>query len=82
VWYTAIPKPATGRVATVAVVLAVFPSTVAVIVAVPRATPVTTPAESTVAIDGFEVLQATARPVSTLPPVSRATAERCTVSPR
>ena len=52
---------------TVIVVWALLPSLVAVIAAVPTATPVTRPAVLTVAIPEADVLQSTTRPVSGLP---------------
>lgn len=57
----------TGAFETVTVTEALFPSDVAVIVAVPLDTPVTTPVAETAATDEFEELQVTVRPVSTVP---------------
>jgi hypothetical protein len=47
--------------------LAIFPDTVAVTVAVPAATAVTSPVVDTVAIIGNALFQTTVRPVSTAP---------------
>jgi hypothetical protein len=57
---------------TVTVELPVFPSTVAVIVVVPAATPVTTPPAATVAIDGALLDHDTTRPLRIFPLASRA----------
>jgi len=61
---------ATGTFATVIAAVPLFPSLVAVIVAVPAATPVTRPLADTVAIARFELDHATARPASTFPAAS------------
>lgn len=73
VWYTAIDglaglttTLATGFV-TVTVILPLFPSLVAVIVAVPRSTELTTPVAETVATDAALEDQVTARPVRVTP---------------
>jgi hypothetical protein len=58
-----------------------IPSLVAVMVALPAATPVTTPFADTVAAPVFEELQLTVRPVSVAPLASRVVAESCTVLP-
>jgi hypothetical protein len=71
---------ATGTAATVIAAVADTPSTVAVIVAVPDATAVTTPVALTVATESGELLQLTARPVSTFPAASRAVAVSCWVA--
>jgi hypothetical protein len=63
----AIITDATDTGVTVTTALAVFPSTVAVMVAVPAATAVTSPVADTVATVGDALLQPTARPVSTAP---------------
>jgi hypothetical protein len=65
---------ATGTSVTVTVAVPLFPSLVAVIVAEPAATPVTTPLDETVAIPVLELDHVTARPVSTLLFASRAVA--------
>ena len=61
---TVTPPPV--ATVTVAEAVPVFPSLVAVIVAEPAATPVTTPLEDTVAMPVLELDHVTARPVSTL----------------
>jgi hypothetical protein len=53
----------------------IFVSLVAVIVALPAATPVTKPLALTEAMPEFELDQVTTRPVSTLLPASRVVAE-------
>jgi hypothetical protein len=58
---------ATGGITTVTPAVPVFPSTVAVIVALPGPTPVTTPVLLTVAIAWDELVQATVRLVSVFP---------------
>jgi hypothetical protein len=65
---------------TVTAEVPLLPSLVAVIVVFPAATPLTRPDASTVAIDGWPLLQITARPVSTLPLASRVVAVSCTLS--
>src|SRR5881396_2947873 len=72
---------ATGTIATVTLAVPLFPSLVAVIVADPAATPVTSPAADTVAIAVFELVHATPRPVSTFPAASLVTALSCVVAP-
>ena len=72
---------ATGTGVTVIVAVPVIPSTVAVIVALPAATAVTTPAALTVATAGVPLLHVTARPVSAFPAASRAPATRDCVPP-
>ena len=76
-----ITTEATGTFATVTVAEALFPSLVAVIVAVPAATAVATPFDETAATDGFELDHVIARPVSTVPAASCAVAVSCTVLP-
>src|SRR6185503_10759531 len=56
-----------------------FPSTVAVMVAEPTATALTTPWFVTVATAASDVDHATGRPVNTAPLASRATADICVV---
>src|SRR5207245_2032131 len=70
-----------GTLATLIAADALCPSLVAAIVAAPAATPVTSPAADTVATAGFELVHATARPVSTLPAASLGVAVSCTVLP-
>src|SRR5438876_735282 len=72
---------ATGTFATVTLAVPLFPSLVAVIVADPAATPVTSPAADTVAIAVFELVQLITRPLSTLPAASFVTALSCVVAP-
>jgi hypothetical protein len=56
-----------------------WPSLVAVIVAVPASFAVTSPLELTVATLVFELAQVTARPLNTLPAASFSVAVSCTV---
>ena len=72
-----------GGGATVTVMAAVpgRPSLVAVMVAGPAATPVTSPLAETVATPLALVVHVTGRPVSTLPLASRSVAASCTVAP-
>jgi hypothetical protein len=74
---------ATGAGGTLTVMLAVplFPSLVAVIVALPAATPLTRPLDETVAIDALELDHAICRPERTLPVASVSIAPNCTVFP-
>ena len=58
-----------------------FPSLVAIMVALPGATPVTTPAADTVAIEGALLDHITTRPVSTVPLASRVVALNVTLWP-
>src|SRR5712692_407432 len=62
-----IVTDATGTFATLIAADALCPSLVAVIVAAPAATPVTSPAADTVAMAEFELVQVTARPARTFP---------------
>src|SRR5438445_286780 len=89
---TEVPvTPATARLFTVpgfpatavTVIVAVpfFPSLVAVIVAAPAATPVTTPLPFTVATAVLPLAQVTTRPASGFPLASLAVAVSCTVCP-
>ena len=64
---------------TVMAAVAVLPSTVAVMVALPGATAVTTPALFTLATLDALLLHVTARPVSIVPAASRALAVSCCV---
>ena len=68
---------ATGTGVTVMDALPVIPSTVAVSVAVPAATAVTSPVAETLTTAGALLLHATARPVSTFPLASWALAVSC-----
>jgi hypothetical protein len=61
--------------------VAVFPSAAAVIVAWPFATPTTSPVCVTLAMLVLLLVQVIVRPVSVLPPASRAVAVSCTVCP-
>src|SRR5438093_7333578 len=72
---------ATGTRFTVTAAVPLCPSLVAVIVAAPAATPVTSPVEDTVATAGVPDAQVTARPVSTLPAASFRVVVSCTVAP-
>jgi hypothetical protein len=72
---------ATGTSVTVIDAVPLCPSLVAVIVALPRATPVTRPLVDTVAIPASLVDQVTARPDSALPAESFGVAVSCTVRP-
>jgi len=67
--------------ATTIVPVAVFPSAVAVIVAVPATPPVTSPLAAAVAMCESELDHATGRPVSVFPSTSVACAANCTVEP-
>jgi hypothetical protein len=69
-----LATPAGAGGCTVSVVLADLPSAEAVMVAVPAATPVTTPLASTRAIVSADELQVTVRPLSALPAASLAAA--------
>jgi hypothetical protein len=72
---------ATGTSVTVATVELDWPPLVAVIVAEPATRPLTRPADETVATVVLLDDHVIARPVRTLPPASRVTAESCTVAP-
>jgi hypothetical protein len=72
---------ATGTTLTVTVALPLFPSLVAVIVAVPAPTPLTSPLDDTVATLPALVAQLIARPASAFPLASRGVAPSCTVWP-
>jgi hypothetical protein len=72
---------ATGTAETVRLAVPLFPSLVAMIVAEPAATPVTTPLDDTVAMPVLELNHVTARPVSTLLFASYAVAVSCAVCP-
>jgi len=71
----------TGIVVTVTEAVPDLPSLVAVIVAIPEPTPVTTPLDDTVAIALLLVVQATDRPVRTAPLWSRNVAASVVVCP-
>src|SRR3989449_294696 len=66
---------------TVTAAVPLCPSLVAVIVAAPTATPVTSPLADTVATALLLVVQVTVRPLSTLPLASLSVAVSCTVPP-
>jgi hypothetical protein len=70
-----------GRAVTVIADVPLRPSLVAVIVAEPPATPVTSPLEETVATTTLDVDHVTTRPVSTFPLASRSVACSCVVCP-
>jgi hypothetical protein len=72
---------ATGTFATVTPAVALWPSLVAVIVAVPARTPVTSPLGDTVATAGALEAQVMVRPVSAVPAESWGVAVSCTVCP-
>lgn len=72
---------ATGASETATVALALIPSLVAVIVALPAPTAVTTPLADTVAIDGALDVHVTTRPDNTVPVASEVTAEIVVVMP-
>jgi len=72
---------ATGTGTTVTEAVPVFPSLVAVIVTVPKATPVTVPLELTVAMPVLPELHVTTRPVRTAPFASFVVAVRRAVVP-
>jgi len=72
---------ATGTVDTVIAVVPLFPSLVAVIVAAPAATPVTSPLALTVAAAVLLLAHVTTRPDSGLPLASCGVAVSCTVLP-
>src|ERR1035437_476688 len=72
---------ATGGGDTVMVEVPVFVSLVAVIVAVPGATAVTSPLALTVALVASDVAHVTARPESVLPLASSVVAVSCCVAP-
>jgi hypothetical protein len=67
----------TANLETVTAAVPLLPSLVAVIVAVPSATALSIPCGEMVAIALSELAQVTARPVSTTPFASRATADNC-----
>src|SRR5436190_816847 len=72
---------ATGISVTVAAAVPVFPSLVAVIVAVPARTPLTSPLLLTVATTALLLVHVTGRPVSAAPAESFSVAVSCTVCP-
>jgi hypothetical protein len=75
-----IPTVATGTTTATGAV-PTWPSMVAEIVAVPAATPVTTPAVLTLAMDGALLLHVAKRPGISLPTLSRATAVKVAFPP-
>src|SRR5437763_2425180 len=70
-----------GSDVTVTVAVPLFPSLVAVMVAVPAATPATNPLPLTVATARLPLAQVTARPPSTAPAESFVAAASCAVAP-
>src|SRR5207302_7486421 len=78
-WKSTTPPPEPPVTVTTAAPL--WPSLVAVIVADPAAAPVTSPLADTVATAQALDVQATARPVSTLPAASFSVAVSCTAPP-
>jgi hypothetical protein len=66
---------------TVRVVLPDLPSAVAVMVVLPSATPVTTPLEETVAMEGLADVHVTVRPLRTVPLLDLSVAVNCVVPP-
>src|SRR2546426_10639577 len=72
---------ATGMELTVMAAVPLFPSLVAVIVAEPVATALTSPFESTVATPGALVVQVMVRPESGFPLASSGVAVSCCVAP-
>src|SRR5712692_8500871 len=72
---------ATGAGVTVTIEVPLLPSLVAVTVAEPGATPLTSPLVFTVAAAVLLLAQVTTRPESALPPASRGVAVSCTVWP-
>jgi hypothetical protein len=79
--YTGSPSVGGGAAVTVTAAVPLFPSLVAVIVAVPCAFPVTSPDPLTPATVLALELQVTVRPVSAFPAESRGVAVSCTVAP-
>src|SRR3989442_8273384 len=73
--------PGGGGAETVSAAVPLCPSLVAVIVAAPAATPVTSPLPLTAAPAGLPEAHVTVRPVSGLPPASFGVAVSCTVKP-
>src|SRR5262245_25213624 len=80
-WLGATTTVATGIGVTVTVAFPVFPSLVAVIVADPGVTPVTSPVFDTVATAGLPDVNVIGRPLSTLPSASVTCALSCVVCP-
>src|SRR2546428_11148487 len=74
-------EPGGGAGVTVTVAVPFLPSLVAVIVAVPAATPVTSPLPFTVATAGLSLAHVTVRPASGVPLASSGVAVSCTVNP-
>src|SRR6266581_1060814 len=72
---------ATGTLDTVTAAVPLCPSLVALIVAAPTATPITSPLADTVAAAVFELAHATTRPASTFPAASLVIALSCVVPP-
>src|SRR5437867_1675036 len=76
-----ITTDATGTLATLIAADPLFPSLVAVIVADPAATPVTSPLADTVATAAFPLVHGTAPPARMFPAASSSVAVSCTVPP-
>src|SRR3989442_1332634 len=74
-------EPGGGAGVTVTAAVPFLPSLVAVIVAAPAATPVTSPLPLTVATAGLPLAHVTTRPTSRLPLASFSVAVSCTVAP-
>ncbi len=72
---------AAGTGVTVTVAVAVLPSQVPVMTEVPGVSPVTTPADDTLATAGVPELHVTTRPVRTLPPASLTVGVSVTLAP-
>src|SRR3989442_4480029 len=73
---------ATGTTLTVIAAVPLWPSLVAVIVAVPAAAPLTSPLPLTVATAALLVAHVTTRPLNGVPLASFGVAASCTVAPR
>src|SRR2546426_1902240 len=74
-------EPGGGAGVTVTAAVPFLPSLVAVIVAAPAATPVTSPLPFTVATAGLSLAHVTVRPASGVPVASSRVAVSCTVDP-
>src|SRR5207244_6989678 len=79
--FTATEATGTATAVTVTVAVPLFPSLVAVIVALPTATPATRPVAVTVATPPLLVAHVTVRPLSGFPLASRSAAASCAVPP-
>ena len=78
-WLRHVPVGGGGGVLTVIAAVPLLPSDVAVMVAEPVATPLTSPLELTVATEELLLPQVMVRPVSVLPPASFGVAVSCSV---